>query len=112
VFLCSHFPKLRLQCVEILNAVRAIHATAREAERATYEELIPTRMMDIIDETGPDIISRLQQGGGFMDVRFPVLTTVLYSSRKSSLLFPLPSLRGVAQLNSFPLSSIPFSYPI
>lgn len=70
VFLCSPHPKIRTTCVDILNSVRSIYAAAREAERASYDELIPTRLMDIIDETGPDIMSRVQHPNNtLMDVR-------------------------------------------
>lgn len=56
--------------MEILGSVRSIDASARARAggETQFDELVPTRVMDIIDETGQDTIVRLQQNGGFMDV--------------------------------------------
>ena len=41
-------------------------ARNRNMDESAYDELVPTRVMDIIDETWHDTIVLLQQNGGFL----------------------------------------------
>ncbi|KAL6050877.1 hypothetical protein QOT17_019533 [Balamuthia mandrillaris] len=66
VFLCSYHANIRVLAIEILRSVRSIAAAVGEDE--DEETLPPARVMDIIDETGPDIVYRLRQ-----DFRFRIL---------------------------------------
>eukprot|EP01087_Luapelamoeba_hula_P008915 TRINITY_DN2269_c1_g1_i10.p1 TRINITY_DN2269_c1_g1~~TRINITY_DN2269_c1_g1_i10.p1 ORF type:complete len:2503 (-),score=428.99 TRINITY_DN2269_c1_g1_i10:100-7608(-) len=76
VLLCSPIPPVRIIAIEILGSVRLIascllqqkHAALVAATLASggdpdqlFEEIPPPRVMDIIDETGPDIIQRFNQ---------------------------------------------------
>eukprot|EP00005_Dracoamoeba_jomungandri_P002734 CAMPEP_0174260120 /NCGR_PEP_ID=MMETSP0439-20130205/8855_1 /TAXON_ID=0 /ORGANISM="Stereomyxa ramosa, Strain Chinc5" /LENGTH=2486 /DNA_ID=CAMNT_0015344291 /DNA_START=51 /DNA_END=7511 /DNA_ORIENTATION=- len=86
VFLCSPYPYIRVLSTEILQAVRTIvmlnERTARGSEGFTgteeNSELPSARIMDIIDEIGPDVISRLQQ-----DFRFRMLNKAPPSNAKT-----------------------------
>lgn len=64
-FLCLPYPNIRALAVEILQSVRsiagALSEVASQDDDDGEEELPPTRVMDIIDETGPDVVSRLNQ---------------------------------------------------
>jgi hypothetical protein len=62
VFLCCPYTKIRKLSIELLQSIRAAD---RVNKAGTIDDV---RVMDIIDESGPDVINRLRQ-----DARYIVL---------------------------------------
>src|SRR5689334_5679259 len=74
----------RVLAIEILQTVRSIAAVTAASDVAD-DELPPARVMDIMDETGPDVLQRLHQ-----DFRFKIQVRTCNGVATSALQLTCP----------------------